>query len=109
MTPRILAQLAALALAEANALRDDPDGRIVNKNGYTEHQPYYSDYRVLTAAERAEEDRLRVLGYRCDYAAIEAGLRCSCGECLFGDAMLCRYRKDEVELFPEIESSEEVA
>ena len=89
MTPRILAQLGALALAERDAICQDPDGKLKKKDGWSEHARHDLE-RPLTSAEKREVARLGVLASRFFYRAHAAGLRCSCQDCVLGDPALCR-------------------
>ena len=91
MSPRLLAQLGAVYLAEANALREDPDGKLKSKDGFRE---FLRDdlARPLSVEELREYDRLDVSSRRLFYLARAGGLTCSCCECLFGEPERCFRR-----------------
>ena len=88
MSPRLLAQLGALALAESNALRDDPDGKLKKKDGGSEHAR--DDLlRPLSPEEEREAARLEMHASRLFYAARASGFTCTCEDHLWLDPAGC--------------------
>jgi hypothetical protein len=79
----LLLQLGCLAFAEAQAIREDPDGKLKTKDGY--HEFLRDDLaRPLTGEEQAEVDRLLAHAARLMYLARTMGLVCNGLDHAFG-------------------------
>jgi hypothetical protein len=86
MNGKLLLQLAWIFERDASALQDDPDDKLLAKDGYTEHTRR-DLYRPLTAPERREFDRLRISAARLFYRATASGFVANGTDYAFGDAV----------------------